>query len=253
MVGRAGVDGRSGLGELVQVGVAVIWGESPASHRTFHRTPHMADDAAVRAYIQQAVELIANQDYDRASAKLELADVELEDLSGDSKAAVAALIQEAQAYPGLHAGLQWVEEIDLNVVGQQIGFVADNLMGYRFTPDGSYYFATTIRGQPVAAQFDAALKAGIAATEEAIGRSLGDDDNNGRWEMVAVVTDKKAKLMARRSAESSGSIGSLDVSMSHEYHEPVEAVVIEILAVKCGPFAGAKGRGVLRPDGTIGM
>lgn len=131
--------------------------------------------------------------------------------------------------------------------------MADNLMGYRFTPDGSYYFATTIAGQPVAGTFDAAMKAGIATTEEAIGRALGDDDNDGKWDIVAVVTDKKARLMARRQAESSGSIGGVDVSIDHEYHEPVDAVVIEILAAKCGPFVGAKGRGVLRPDGTLGV
>ncbi|MEO7995963.1 MAG: hypothetical protein ABI852_00890, partial [Gemmatimonadaceae bacterium] len=57
----------------------------------------MADDAAARSYIQQANELIANQDYDRATAKLELADVELEDLTGDAKSAVASLIQQAHA------------------------------------------------------------------------------------------------------------------------------------------------------------
>ncbi|MEP6832554.1 MAG: hypothetical protein ABJB74_04130 [Gemmatimonas sp.] len=165
---------------------------------------------------------------------------------------VDALSEKATAvYPSLYAGLQWVEEIDLSVVGQQIGFVADNLMGYRFTPDGSFYFATTIGGQPVAGKFDAALKAGIAATEAAIGRALGDDDSDGKWDVVAVVTDKKAKLMARRQAESSGTIGGVNVQMGHEYHEPVEAVVLEILAAKCGPFAGAKGRGVLNPDGTM--
>ena len=165
----------------------------------------------------------------------------------------ALIAQATDVYPTLHAGLQWVEEIDLDVVGQQIAFMADNLMGYRFTPDGGYYFATILRGQPVAAKFDAGLKAGIAKMEEAIGRALGDDDNDGKWDIVAVVTDKKAKLLARRSAESSGSIGGLDVSMNHDYHEPVAAVVLEVLAAKCGPFAGAKGRGVLRPDGTMGM
>lgn len=156
-----------------------------------------------------------------------------------------------EVYPSLYAGLQWADGIDLNEVGQHIGFLADNLMGYRFTPDGSWYFATTIGGQPVAGKFDGATRAGIAATEEAIGRGLGDDDNDGKWDIVAVVTDKKTKLSARRQAESSGSIGGVDVSMSHEYHETVDAVVIEILAAKCGPFAGAKGRGVLNPDGTL--
>lgn len=165
---------------------------------------------------------------------------------------VDALIARAnEVYPSMYAGLQWAETIDLNAVGQQIGFLADNLMGYRFSPDGNWYYATTIGGVPVAGKFDSAMRAGIAATEEAIGRALGDDDNDGKWDIVAAVTDKRTKLTARRQAESSGNIGGLDVSMSHEYHEQVDAVVIEILAAKCGPFAGAKGRGVLNPDGTV--
>lgn len=165
---------------------------------------------------------------------------------------VEALSSRAsEVYPSMYAGMQWADSIDLNEVGQQIGFVADNLMGYCFTPDGSWYFATTIGGQPVAGKFDAAMKAGIAATEEAIGRGLGDDDSDGKWDIVAVVTDKKTRLTARKHAESSGSVGGVDVSLNHEYYESVDAIVIEILAAKCGPFAGAKGRGVLNPDGTV--
>lgn len=163
----------------------------------------------------------------------------------------ALAARASEVYPSMYAGLQWAESIDLSEVGQHIGFLADNLMGYRFTPDGSWYFATTIGGQPVAGKLDAATRAGIAATEEAIGRGLGDDDNDGKWDIVAVVTDKKTKLTARRHAESSGSVGGVDVSLNHEYHESVDAIVIDILAAKCGPFAGAKGRGVLNPDGTV--
>ena len=31
------------------------------------------------------------------------------------------------------------------------------------------------------------------------------------------------------------------------------AIVIEIVAAKCGPFAGARGKGVLKTDGTVGQ
>lgn len=37
-----------------------------------------------------------------------------------------------------------------------------------------------------------------------------------------------------------------------EYAEPVDAVVIDIIAAKIGPFAGAKDRAVLKEDGTLG-
>ncbi len=156
-----------------------------------------------------------------------------------------------EVWPSMHAGLTWAEEIDLSQVGQHIGFYADNLMGYRFKPTGQY-FVTTIGGTPVAAKIDADTMAGIKAIEEAIGRSLGDDDRDGKWDVVAMVTDKKAKLMIKRSAESSGTVDGMDVTLSTDYAEPVDGVVIEFLAAKCGPFAGAKGRGVLKPDGTVG-
>ena len=94
--------------------------------------------------------------------------------------------------------------------------------------------------------------AGIRAIEQKIGRSLGDDDGDGKWDIIAVVTQKKAQLMARRQTEATGKIGGADVKLSGEYAEPVQAVIIEIIAAKCGPFAGAKDRGVLRPDGTVG-
>jgi hypothetical protein len=156
-----------------------------------------------------------------------------------------------EVWPSLYAGLSWADEIDLDNVGQQIGFLADNLMGYRFKP-GHVYYATTIHGQPVAAKIDAGMMAGIAAIEAAIGRTLGDDDRDGKWDVVAVVTDKRTKLMAKRLAESSGNIGGIDVQISTDYAEPVDAVVIDFLAAKCGPFAGSKERGVLRPDGSVG-
>lgn len=155
------------------------------------------------------------------------------------------------AWPELYKGMSYASSIDLNSAGQQIGFLSDNLMGYRFKP-GDFYFATTIGGHPVAAKIDPAIMAGIKATEAAIGRSLGDDDGDGKWDIIAVVTNKKAKLLAKRESEATGTIGGVDVKLTGQYAEPVDAVVIEIIAAKCGPFAGAKDRGVLKPDGTVG-
>ncbi len=44
---------------------------------------------------------------------------------------------------------------------------------------------------------------------------------------------------------------TIDVKVKGEYAEPVDAVVIYIIAAKIGPFAGAKDRGVLKEDGTL--
>ena len=45
---------------------------------------------------------------------------------------------------------------------------------------------------------------------------------------------------------------SRHVKVKGEYAEPVDAVVIDIIAAKIGPFASAKDRTVLKEDGTLG-
>lgn len=164
----------------------------------------------------------------------------------------------ADAWKDLSQGLGGETDIDINSVkaGTVIRFTSDNLMGYRFKP-GPFYFATTLSGFPVAAKVDPELMKAITAIEEKIGRSIGDDDNDGKWEVIAIVTNRKAQLLARRQVEGTGrltdtnSSASLDVKFTGEYPEPVEARVIEIIAAKCGPFAGAKGKATLKPDGTL--
>ncbi len=155
-----------------------------------------------------------------------------------------------EAWPTLQQGLKGTTEIDLSKPGQAIRFTADNLMGYRFKP-GDFYFATTLSGFPVAARFDPSLQSAIKAIEERIDRSIGDSDDDGKWEVFAIVTSKKARLLARRQIDAKGTIEGLDVRVKGEYADPVDAVVIDIVAAKCGPFAGAKGRGTLKPDGSV--
>ena len=175
----------------------------------------------------------------------------------DAKVKLAQTLHaKAEAeWPKLYEGMKYTTEIDLTspekLKGKSIGFLADNLMGYRFKP-GDFYYATTIGGVPVAAKIDPALMKQITATETAIGRSLGDNDDDGKWDIIAVVTDKKVKLLAKRQAEATGTVDGVKVKVTADYSEPVDAVVIEIIAAKCGPFAGAKDRGVLKIDGTVG-
>jgi hypothetical protein len=157
------------------------------------------------------------------------------------------------AWKTMSEGLSGETDIDLPSLksGTVIRFTSDNLMGYRFKP-GDFYFATTFAGHAAAAKVSPEVMKGIKEIEEKIGRSLGDDDGDGKWEVVAVVTSRKAQLMARRQVEATGQVGGLDYKFNGEYAEPVEARVIEIIAAKCGPFAGAKDKGVLKPDGTVG-
>jgi hypothetical protein len=168
---------------------------------------------------------------------------------------VAMLREKAEAaWPRLHEGMSFDTQFDLTkpekLNGKYIGFNASNLMGFRFNP-GDFYFATTLGGVPVAGRIDPRLMKQIDATEKAIGRGLGHDDGDGKWEVIAKVTESKVKLMARRQLQGTGRVENLNVKYSGEYAEPVDAVVIDIVAAKIGPFAGGKDRGVLKEDGTI--
>jgi vancomycin resistance protein YoaR len=177
----------------------------------------------------------------------------------DAKAKLIVMLQgrATLAWPKLKEGISTTTDYDMSkpdkFKGKNISFTSDNLMGYRFKPGGDFYFATTLGGFPVAGRIDPMLMKQITATETAIGRSLGDDDSDGRWEIIATVTDRKAKLMARRVVEGTAKVNNgADVNVKAEYAEPVDAIVIDIIAAKMGPFAGAKDRAVLKEDGTFG-
>ncbi len=218
------------------------------------------DDDGAFGRLKDAVRLTLGDDSEPAKALIARMEKKIADHEAATTGAEEAknkLITDLRAkaeevWPKLYEGMPYETEIDLpNQVGKPIGFLADNLMGYRFKP-GDYYFATTLGGVPVAAKIDPALKKQIDETEKAIGRSLGDDDGDGKWDCIAIVTDKKVKLLAKRQAEASGTVDGQQVTATIDYAEPVDAVVIEIIAAKCGPFAGVKDRGVLKTDGTVG-
>lgn len=158
----------------------------------------------------------------------------------------------AKVWPEVSEGLTGESDVDITSAksGTIIKFTSDNLMGWRFKP-GTYYFATTLAGNPVAAKIDPTVRKGIKDIEDKMGRALGDDDADGKWEIYAVVTGRKAKLEAKKTVEGSGTVGGADVKFTGEYSEPVDAYIIEIIAAKCGPFAGSKEKGILKPDGSL--
>ena len=69
--------------------------------------------------------------------------------------------------------------------GNLIKFETDTLMGWRFRP-GDFPFATTIEGQAIAGRYDPMVASAVKRIEERLGRSLGDDDNDGRWTVIGL-------------------------------------------------------------------
>lgn len=146
-----------------------------------------------------------------------------------------------EAWPTLQQGLKGTTDIDLSKPGQAIRFTADNLMGYRFKP-GDFYFATTLPASPSPlasippssppsrpSRRRSNVPSGTATTMGSGGLRRRDLEGPA----PRTTTDRRQGYL----------IEGLDVRVKGEYADPVDAVVIDIVAAKCGPFAGAKGRG----------
>lgn len=135
-----------------------------------------------------------------------------------------------------------------------IKFETDNLMGWRFKP-GDFAFASTLDGMPIAARYSPDVKAAIDAVQKHMGRDLGDDDNDGRWTIIARVTGKTGRMMQKKQAEgdiiekgTGNTVGKYTV----DYADPVDAPIIEIVAAKCGPLAVGQDVGMAKEDGSVG-
>jgi len=115
--------------------------------------------------------------------------------------------------------------------GKTIHITTDNLIGYRFSP-GSFPFATTLNGLPVAGTFDPPVAAAVEKIQKELGRDLGDNDDDGKWEVFAVVEGSVGELSKRDQAD--GNIGGIAVSA--EGHHGVSAPIVRIVAAHCGPL-----------------
>lgn len=174
------------------------------------------------------------------------------------KELIVALSKKSEvAWPAMAAKFKIDDGFDPNNVadfkGKTIKITTDNLMGYRFKP-GDFAFATTLNGIPIAANFDPALAKALKEVESKIGRSVGDSDDDGKWEIIATVTGAKGRMLQRKQAEGDVKVDGETVGkVTAEYADPVEAPIITIIAARCGPFVGAKGIGTIKPDGSIGQ
>jgi hypothetical protein len=138
--------------------------------------------------------------------------------------------------------------------GKLIRIETDNLMGWRYKP-GTFPFATTLNGYSIAGTYSDDVKKAIDAVQEKLGRDLGDDDRDGKWVVIARVTGKTGRMMQKKQAE--GDIvekGTGDVVGKYtlDYSEPVDAPIVQIIAVKVGPLAVTQDVGMAKEDGSVG-
>ena len=166
-------------------------------------------------------------------------------LSAENAAAYAAAKEKAAAdWPAMKAKFATEDGFDPNnpgaFKGKYITFTTDNLIGYRFSP-GDFPFATTIDGTPIAGKFDPAVAKAVKDVEAKLAHNLGDNDDDGKWEVVAMVTGNVGKLVKRENVE--GQIRDTagnTATVTGEKHETVDAPIITVVAAHCGPLAVAK-------------
>lgn len=124
--------------------------------------------------------------------------------------------------------------------GKTILITTHNLMRYRFKA-GDFPFATTLNGLPVAGKYDPVVARAIDEVESKIGRNLGDSDDDGKWEIIAIVDGTTGQMMQRKQA--SGDV-TVDGQKAGTYQEesavPVDAPIITIIAAHCGPLSVSK-------------
>lgn len=126
--------------------------------------------------------------------------------------------------------------------GKYIKIVTDNLMGYRFKV-GDFPFATTLDGYAIAAKYAPAVKTAIAQVEKELDRSLGDNDDDGRWTIIARVEGTQGKMRRRVKIDVAGT--------SVEKAEAVDAPIITIVAAHIGPLSVATDKGMAQEDGKV--
>ena len=122
--------------------------------------------------------------------------------------------------------------------GKVIHITTDNLIGYKFSP-GTFPFATTINGLPVAGTFDPTVAAAVVKIERELGRALGDNDDDGKWEVFAVVEGTMGELSKREEVEAQ--VGN--ETLRAEGHRGVAAPIVRIIAAHCGPLVVASAAG----------
>ena len=125
----------------------------------------------------------------------------------------------------------------------------DNLMGYKFKPDAAFPFATTVNGLPVACKYNPVVAAAIADVEAKVKHTLGDIDQDGKWEIIGTVDGSTGRMMTRQTNDVTNTSGQRVATF--EDSVPVEAPIVTIIAAHCGPLAVSADQGAVNESGVV--
>ena len=130
--------------------------------------------------------------------------------------------------------------------GKLVKINTDNLMGWKFKP-GDFPFATTVNGKPLACRYDPVVEAAIKDVEVKVKHTLGEIDQDGRWDIIARVEGNTGRMMTRQTSDvrtnrwREGWIRS-----RRSLGIRVDAPILTIVAAHCGPLAVSADQGAVR-------
>ncbi len=161
----------------------------------------------------------------------------------------------AAAWPDMKAKFTVTEGFDPNkpgdLKGKYIRITSRNRMGWDYNT-GDFQYATTLNGTPIAGKYDPTVAAAVKEVESKMGRALGDSDDDGDWEVIALVEGSTGKLSKRVNVE--GKISDTHgntATVTGERAEVVDAPIVTIVAAHCGPLAVAAGAGSVKENGAV--
>lgn len=157
------------------------------------------------------------------------------------QAITAANGDAAARWPTLVADVDAVENFDPNKADSFVGKTIRlknvyNRMGWDYGVKEGFDFAMDINGKPIAAHYSPTVEAAIK--EYNATTSTEGLPEETPYDVIAVYDGTKGTLMKRQQVE--GTVrtdAGADVSYRGEYKDPIEAPVLTIVGLHCGPVA----------------
>jgi len=109
-----------------------------------------------------------------------------------------------------------------------------NRAGYDYGAEGDFDFAMAIDGKPLAGRFSPEVKQAIAEVRGKTGQGLPGET---AYDVVAIYEGNKGVLQRRVQREGRVTVGGEQFDVRDEKKEPVDAPIVKIIGLHCGPVA----------------
>jgi hypothetical protein len=118
--------------------------------------------------------------------------------------------------------------------GKLVRIKGRNRMGWDFGSEGGFDYAIDIDGKPVAGRYSPEVRKAIDDLQAATGQGLPEGTD---YDILAVYEGTDGKLMRRVQFDGNVTVENTDVKVRGEEKKPVDAPILNIVGLYCGPVA----------------